>query len=163
MNYLVCADVLAHEIGEGAFRTVAEVVIMLSFLGHHEAPCAVAGVEPLAGGSGNAARAVEAHPRTHLDERPALRKFGGLLVVHANQGDPLVAAEDVDGTDRHLIAGAGLSNGAPVSCGDNHQTDYERGSKHDHRENDERFLQRLILPEQLTAHTLGQKNDSVNP
>jgi len=138
----LAADVFADHVHKPAFGTFAELVVVRCFLADDEASTAVAGVEPFRGGGGDATGAVEADPRTHLDERPTLGKFRRLLVLDANQGDALVALEHANGTDRDFVAGLGLADGTPVSRSYDNKANHEYGRQHDCGKYEEGLFQR---------------------
>ena len=130
----------ADEIGEVAFGSFAELVVMRGFLADDEASAAVAGIEPFGGGDGGAAGAVEADAGAHLDEGSALRELGGVFVVDADQGHALVILEFVHRADGDSVAGSGLSDGTPVVGGQKDKAEDEHGSQNDGGENEEGFL-----------------------
>ena len=137
----MAADVLAYEIGEAAFRRFPELVVVGGFLADNRLSSAVASVEPFRGGGGGSAGAVEADAGAHFDEWAALRQFGRVLVLDAHQGQTLVVPEDADGADENGVAGGGLSDGAPVSGGHDHQADHQHRGQHDGGENKDGFFQ----------------------
>jgi hypothetical protein len=151
----LAADALADEICKAAFRILAELVVVRGFLADHEASAMIAGVEPFRGGRRHAAGAIEAHPRPHFDERPALRKFCGLFEFHPYQRKPLIILEHSNGTDRHLIAAFGLADAAPVPGGQYPQADDEHD--HDNGDNDKGFFQRRFFPKRQLQEPLSSK------
>jgi len=135
------ADALADQVGEAAFGIFAELVVVGSFLADYEASAVVAGVEPFRGRSDSATGAVEAHAGSHLDERSTLGKICGFFVLDADQGKTLIALEHSYRTYGDLVARPGLTDGAPVSCSQDHQADHEHRRQHDGGENEESFSQ----------------------
>ena len=164
------ANALANQFGKSALRILAELIVMRSLLADDEAPAVVACVEPFRGRGGDAAGAVEAHSRPHLDERSALRKFRGFFVLDANQRHPLIALEHPHRADGNFVAGFGLSDTAPLSrC--QQQTHHKYRRQHDRGEYDESFFQSCCLgsassrnlpKREIAAVTLLQKRRSVN-
>ena len=77
---------------------------------------------------------MKTHQCAHFDERSALRKFGGLFVLHAHQSGALTTPQVVHGADRNRVARGGLADGTPVS-GSEYQGGHEDWHHRDHGEN----------------------------
>ena len=135
------AHTLADHSDEAAFRVLAELFVMRGFFAHDKAPAVIARIEPLTRRGGGAAGAVEAHARPHFNKGSALWKFCRLLVLHADEGDPLIVLENAHGTYRHFVAGVSLADGPPVSGRENDQADHEHRRQYNGGKNDKGFFQ----------------------
>ena len=113
----LATDALANQIGEAAFRSLAELVIVRSFLADDKPSAAIPGVKPFRARCCRSVTAVKTYAGPHLDKGSALRKFSRLLEFHADQGETLIVFEDTNGTDRHFVARFSQADGAPISGG----------------------------------------------
>jgi len=138
---VLTANAFADHGDKAAFGILAELVVMRGLFTDDDAPALVAGIEPLARGGGSAASAVEAHARAHFNKGSALRKFCRLLILHADQCDPLIILQNAHGTYRHFVASVSLADGPPVSGRENDQADHEHGRQHNGGKNDKGFSQ----------------------
>src|SRR5580765_1518098 len=100
----LAADVPTYQITKPAFRCLAELVVAIRLLAHHEASTVVAGIEPLCGRSSHSARAIKSHPRAHLDKWTTLGKLRRILILHTHQRRSLIILADAHRADRNLIS-----------------------------------------------------------
>lgn len=133
---LLClaADILADEVDEAAFGSLAELIVAGSFLADHKPAAMVATVKPQGRRSRSAARAVKPHPSPEFDEGTALREVRRVFVFYAHQRRTLILSEYTDRTHRDLISGLGLSDLLPLSrCTDecNQQNGRKRYRKYE--------------------------------
>ena len=95
----MAADVVSNEIGEPAFRSFAEQLVVVRLLADHEMSAVVTGVEPLGGRNRRSTGAVEVHTGTQFNERAPLRKVCRFFVLDAHQSRALMVSKDADSTD----------------------------------------------------------------
>jgi hypothetical protein len=77
----LATDALANQIGEAAFRSLTELVIVRSFLADDKPSAVIAGVKPFRAGRCRSVATVKTYASPHLDKRSALRQFRRSFVL----------------------------------------------------------------------------------
>ena len=150
----LATDALANQIGEAAFRSLAKLVVMRSFLADDKPSAAIAGVKPFRARCCRSVAAVKTYAGPHLDKRSALRQFRRSLVLDPHQRSSLVAFQHPHRADRDRIPGFSLSDSAPLSRSQQ-KADHKHRSRHDGGEDEEGFFQRSNDPKLRQAQYFG--------
>lgn len=159
----LAAHGLADQFAEAAFCLFAELIVLARLFTHHEAPAAIASVEPQRTRSSGATRAVETNPGSHLDKRSALWELRRFFVLDADQRETLVTLKDAHRADRDFISGGGLADHSPISSGEQRQADQQHWCEHDSAKNEEGLFQsKCGPPERIRSTTVGENGVSVN-